>query len=99
MRFQFRRNLRRTLKYFLIGLAVLYAADWLVFEVRLVAGTGMGTVSVETYLKTPLKGNKVEYDYIGPADESCSRTMLPQYAASAWNPPCWWLALHKTRWQ
>jgi hypothetical protein len=93
------RVVGRVARYLLISVAIGYAVDWGVFELRLARGTAMGSVTVEQYLMTPLKGNKQEYDYMGTADESCSRTLLPQYAASAWNPPCWWLARHKTRWQ
>jgi hypothetical protein len=93
------RKLRRVLKYLIIVLAILYAADWAVFAVRLISGGGMGSVTVARFLKTSLKGEKVEYDYLGTADQTCSQTLFPQYAASAWNSPCWWLARHKTRWR
>ena len=83
-------------RYLLIGAALAYAVDWSVFELR---GPAMSTVTVQQFLKTPLKGNKLEFDYLGTADASCSRTFFPQYAASAWNPPCWWLQRHKTRWE
>jgi hypothetical protein len=93
------RHLRRTAKYLLISSVLLYAVDWSVFEVRLVLGAGLGTVPVEQYLKTALKGGKAEYDYLGTADESCSRTVFPQHAASQWNPPCWWLERHRQHWR
>jgi hypothetical protein len=93
------RDPKRAALYLLISLAVLYALDWSVFEFRQMRGTGMGSVSVEQYLKTQLKGNKAEYDYLGAADENCSLAMFPQYAASAWNPPCWWLKRHNQHWQ
>jgi hypothetical protein len=83
-------------KYLLIGAAAAYAVDWSVFELR---GPAMSTITVQQFLKTPLKGNKLEFDYLGTADASCSRTLFPQYAGSAWNPPCWWLARHKTKWE
>jgi hypothetical protein len=86
-------------KYALIGLAILYLLDWSVFEVRRMRGTAMATVAVEQYLQTPLKGSKAEYDYLGSSNQSCARSLLPQYAASTWNPPCWWLAQHKAQWQ
>lgn len=86
-------------KCFLIGLTILYAADWSVFEARRARGTAMGSVPVEQYLQTPLKGNKAEYDYMGTTDQACSHTLFPQYAASQWAVPCWWLARHKARWQ
>jgi len=87
------------MKYVLIAAAILYAGDWAVFEVRLATGSGMGTVPVENYLKTALKGNKMEFDYLGTSDAGCSHSMFPQYTASAWNTPCWWLDRHRTRWQ
>ena len=89
----------RAALFLLIGLVLAYAIDWIVFGLRLSRGNAMGTVTVQQFLKTPLKGNKLEYDYLGQADASCSQTLFPQYAASTWNPPCWWLQRHKTRWE
>jgi hypothetical protein len=100
MRYGLRMKMWRTVglvaRYLFIGAAVAYAVDWSVFELR---GPAMSTVTVQQFLKTPLKGNKLEFDYLGTADEGCSRTLFPQYAAATWNPPCWWLERHKTRWQ
>ena len=100
MRYGLRMKLWRMVglgaRYLLIGAALVYAVDWSVFELR---GPAMSTVTVQQFLKTPLKGNKLEYDYLGQADASCSQTLFPQYAASTWNPPCWWLARHKTQWE
>lgn len=93
------RILGEAAKYLLISLAILYVLDWSVFEVRRMRGNGMGSVPVEQYLATPLKGNKAEYDYLGTVNQNCSRTLFPQYAASAWNVPCWWLARHTASWQ
>jgi len=94
-----KRAVSRAVTGVLIAVAAVYAADWAFFELRLARGTAMGSVVVERYLKMPLKGNKEAFDYLGTAEENCARTLLPQYAASAWNPPCWWLAGHRTRWQ
>ena len=89
----------RIARYILFGLAVAYAADWGVFQLRRARGTAMGSVPVEQYLNTPLKGHKEEFDYQGTSDENCSRSLFPQYADSTWNPPCWWLTRHRTHWQ
>jgi hypothetical protein len=86
-------------KYLVLSLALLYALDWGAFEVRQVRGSGMSSIAVDQYLATPLKGSKAEYDYLGTANQRCSRTMFPQYAESAWNPPCWWVSEHKEQWQ
>jgi len=86
-------------KYFLISLAILYALDFAVFHARQLRGSALGTVPVDQFLSTTLKGNKAEYDYLGTTNQTCSRTVFPQYAASAWNPPCWYLQRHNATWQ
>jgi hypothetical protein len=93
------RYVGKVAQYLLIGLALIYAIDWAVFEVRLSRGVGLQSISVDQFLSTPLKGQKVEYDYLGTGPESCARAMFPQYAASQWNPPCWWLKRHDVSWK
>ena len=93
------RILGEAAKYLLISLAILYALDWSVFEVRRMRGTGMGSVAVDQFLATTLKGNKAEYDYLGTANQTCTHSLFPQYAGSEWNSPCWWLARHNAQWQ
>jgi hypothetical protein len=93
------KQIRLALQCIVIGVVILYCVDWAVFQVRRSRGTAMKAVSVEQYLATPLKGSKAEYDYMGNADENCSRTIFPQYASSTWNPPCWWLERHKQHWE
>lgn len=78
----------------LIGLVLAfpgtYAADWVIWKVRLYFGAGMGTVHVGQLIVTPLKGNKEEYDWGGTVDVDCSRSVFPQAGEGA----CWWLS-HK----
>ncbi len=93
------RSAGRAAKYLLLALVCLYFLDWCVFEIRVARGAGLGSIAVDQYLKTPLKGSKVEYDFVGTMEENCARSAFPQYAASAWNPPCWWLERHRTSWQ
>jgi len=89
--------LSQAAKYFLITLAILYALDFAVFHIR--GGSALGTVAVDQFLSTAMKGDKAEYDYLGTANQTCSRSLFPQYASSIWNPPCWWLQRHPTAWQ
>lgn len=98
MRTPFMQIVGDAAKYLLISIALLFALDWSVFAVRNARGTGLGTIPVEQYLATALKGNKAEYDYMGTSDQKCSRSMFPQYAGGNWNDPCWWLERHKARW-
>lgn len=93
------RILGEAAKYVVIALMILYGLDWGVFEVRRVRGSGMGSVAVDQFLATTLKGSKAEYDYLGTTNQNCSRTLFPQYGAANWNPPCWWLERNKTSWQ
>lgn len=75
-------------------LVAVYLVDWGTLRVRTTHGTGYGTVQVEEYLSTPLKGNKNEYDYMGTQSESCAHSIFPHGAA-----PCWWLARHTSHWE
>jgi hypothetical protein len=77
------------------SLALLYAGDWVALRVRLAHGTAYRTVTVNQFLASPLKGNKVEYDWTGAVDQRCTRSIFPQSG----NPACWWLERHTTQWQ
>ena len=78
-----------------VVLGVLYAGDWLVLRSRVAHGTGYGSVEVNQFLATPLKGSKMEYDFTGTVQQTCSRSIFPQSGYSA----CWWLERHTTQWQ
>lgn len=79
----------------LLAVVVLtYLVDWAVLRVRMTHGEGYGTVQVDEYLSTPLKGNKAEYDYMGSNPEPCAHSIFPHGAA-----PCWWLAKHTSHWE
>src|ERR1700687_3195764 len=77
----------------LVGL--LYVGDWIVLWVRVSHGTAFGTVQVNQFLATPLKGNKVEYDLLGTARVTCSRSIFPQSG----KPACWWVERNKAHWE
>jgi hypothetical protein len=85
----------RAFQYLVFAAAAFYLADWAILAVRVKAGSGMGTVTVSQYLSTPLKGQKVEYDYLGKADQSCVHSVFSHRG----NLPCWWLERHKNQWQ
>ncbi len=80
----------------LLGLFLLtYAVDWAVLRLRISKGSAFGSVQVQQYLTTPLKGNKAEYDYMGTVAQVCSKSLFSQ----AGNRPCWWLERHPMQWQ
>ncbi|MEO8737540.1 MAG: hypothetical protein ABI380_13495 [Edaphobacter sp.] len=90
--------MKRWILRVVLGLAIasglLYLGDFAVLQVRVKRGTAFEMVTVEHLLATPLKGKKVEYDFLGPVAERCSRSVLPQDGS----PPCWWLKRHTTAW-
>lgn len=89
-----KRVLWLAIQLLLATIAVVYVADWITLRVKMTHGIGYGTVQVDQYLSTPLKGNKDEYDYMGTVPEPCSHSIFPHGA-----PPCWWLAKHNSRWE
>jgi hypothetical protein len=75
--------------------AAVYVVDYTTWFVRNTHGNAMGSIPVDTYLATPLKGNKAEYDYLGTAPQPCARALFPHGGA----PACWWLARHTSQWE
>jgi hypothetical protein len=89
-----RRFLTRLVQFVLIAVVLVYFADWGLLRLKMMHGKGYGSVTVEIYLATPLKGQKQEYDYMGEYPQRCSQSLFPHGAA-----PCWWLRKHTTRWE
>lgn len=91
---RFLEILELTAKVVIVVAVALWLTDWAVFRVRSARGTAFGSVQVEEYLSTALKGNKQEFDYMGTAQVSCARALFPHAGA----PACWWLRRHTTQW-
>lgn len=77
-----KRGLQRGSFIVVLGFIAVYAADWAIYRLR---GEPSATVTVNSYQTVPLKGNKVEYDWLGTADVPCSISLFPQGGQS----PCW----------
>ena len=88
--------MRRWVLRILLGVAaaaaVIYIGDWGVFRAR---RRPVEVVQVNQLLATPLKGNKVEYDFMGTVPVTCSRSIFPQAGDYA----CWWVERHKMQWE
>jgi hypothetical protein len=83
----------RILQGLLAVLLVLYLGDWAILKMR--AGSqASSSVQVEQFLRTRLKGQKEEFDYMGTVAQPCARSLFPHSSQS----PCWWLERHKTQW-
>jgi hypothetical protein len=79
-----RRWIQRVVIVLVAGFVVMYVGDWAIYKLR---GSPTSTVSVSKFMTVPLKGNKVEYDYVGTGDVPCSVSLFPQAGQS----PCWHL--------
>jgi hypothetical protein len=91
MAVRMKRLWARILLLFVAVVVLLYLGDWIGLRVR---GQTSSTVQVQQFLRTPLKGQKEEFDYMGTVDQPCVRSLFPHSAET----PCWWLERHKTRW-
>jgi hypothetical protein len=79
-----KRWLQRVVVVLVAGFVVTYGGDWAIYKLR---GSPTATVTVNKFMTVPLKGNKIEYDYVGTADVPCSISLFPQSGQS----PCWHL--------
>ncbi len=84
------RWIRWTLITLLIAAVVVFAGDWLVYNLR---GAHTSKVTVSHFLSAPLKNNKLELDYLGSEDVLCSESLFPQGG----HTPCWYLRSHKNQ--
>ncbi len=82
-----KRWLQRVLVALVALFVVVYGGDWAVYKLR---GAPASKVTVNRFLTVPLKGNKIEYDYEGTTDVTCSVSLFPQ----AGQNPCWYLRTH-----
>jgi hypothetical protein len=90
-----KRILWLILRTLLIAAVALYLIDWAVVRIRAVRGTAYGSVQVNEYLSTALKGNKAEYDYLGTTAQPCVHAIFKHDALQ----PCWWVERHKDLWE
>jgi hypothetical protein len=88
-----KRMLGRILQGLLAISVVLYLGDWIVLQYR-THGQQSTSVQVDQFLKTPLKGQKEEYDYMGTVAQPCVPSLFPHWSET----PCWWLVRHKVQW-
>jgi len=86
------RLLRMGVIALLVLAAALYLGDWAVFLLR---GSPTDKITVSLFVNAPLKNNKLESDYLGQEQWSCTKTMfpLPPYAKDT-SSPCWYLRQH-----
>ena len=79
-----KRWLIRVVVVLMAGFVVVWVGDLVIFKLR---GSPMSKVTVNQFQTVPLKGTKVEYDYLGSTDVPCSQSLFPQAGQST----CWQL--------
>lgn len=85
-----RRQTDRVLLVLLAVLLLAYPLDWILWRVRVAAGGGMGSATVNSMTAATLKGNHFEVYSQDTAEVPCSLSLLPQTGAG----PCWWVRRH-----
>jgi hypothetical protein len=90
-----RRTLLKRLTISLVlGLALLYASDYLMLRYRVAANRNpYGTVTVQPYYAVPRKDHRTEYMFDDPRDETCVHSLFPHFGDS----PCWYLNRNKQK--
>lgn len=77
-----KRWIQRVLVFLVAGFIAAYGGDWAIYKLR---GSPASTVTVNQFMSVPLKGNKIEYDFVGSNEVACSVSLFPQGGLS----PCW----------
>jgi hypothetical protein len=93
-----RRSLGRLLQKVIIsivlGVAVLYAADYLLLRYRVATNRNpYGTVTVQPYYAVPRKDHRTEFLFDDPQDQTCVHSLFPHFG----NSPCWYLIRNKEK--
>ena len=81
----------RAFLWVLMIAAGIWAADWLIWQGRALAGAGYGSISVGRIVVAPLKNNKEEYYPDGKTEIRCTRSLLPEGFPQRGERPCWWV--------
>lgn len=85
------RAVLKTCFALLIAGTLVYVADFAVWKIRDLRGSGESSLTVTRYVVAPLKGDKEEYYPDGTETIQCSRSLFPQTGDGA----CWWIARHR----
>jgi len=78
------RWLLRGILVLLASFVVTWLGDSAIFLLR---GSPLSKVTVNQFQSVPLKGTKIEYDYLGTSDVPCVQALFPH----AGQNPCWYL--------
>ena len=85
-----RRILLGVLLFAISAVALAYAADSLVFRIRVARGKAYSSVVVSHYYAVKQKNGKTQFIFDPPAPENCVHALFPHAGCD----PCWYLARH-----
>jgi len=89
-----KRLLPRIFISLVLGLAVVYIADFLLLRYRVAANRSpYGTVTVQSYYAVPRKDHRTEFMFNDPQDQTCVNSLFPHFGDS----PCWYLNRNKQK--
>jgi hypothetical protein len=88
------RLFQRVFVSLVLGVGILYVADYLVLRYRVATNrNAYGTVTVQPYYAVPRKDGKTEYMFDDPQDQTCVHSIFPHLGDS----PCWYLNRNKQK--
>ena len=75
-----KRLLKRAIVSVVLGVVLLYAADYAVIRYRVAANrNAYGTVTVQPYYAVPRKDHKTEFLFDDPRDQTCVHSLFPHF--------------------
>ena len=80
--------MKRILVMAILGLCVLYGADYLTAR-----GAALGTVKIKRYYAIPQKDGKTEFVFAAPENQACVQSLLPHLGYN----PCWYVNRHNRK--
>jgi len=85
-----KRVLRWTIGVLIFVAILTYACDYGVLRYRMARGTGLGSVTVDTYYAIHQKNGKTEFQTLDPQPQTCVNSLFPHQGIT----PCWYLSRH-----
>jgi hypothetical protein len=85
-----RRILLGVLLFAISAVVLAYAADSIVFRIRLARGKAYSSIVVSHYYAVKQKNGKTQFIFDPPGPENCVHALFPHAGCE----PCWYLTRH-----
>jgi len=83
--------LKKALLYAVLGIAAIYAGDYLSLRLGIPNRPQFGSVVVTREYVVPQKNRSTEFMFDPPAPQACVNSLFPHFGDS----PCWYLSRHQ----